>query len=287
MEQFKNEINLKIEEYILTYSNNENEKELLNHIFEGGKRLRPMICLAIGNSFNTNYSILDMALAIELIHNSSLIIDDLPCMDNDQYRRGILTVHAKYGENTAIQIAIKLMMDALNKIYKVIEVLPNKMTKIYQINNVIYKNLGRDGLPMGQYIDLNFLKNNMCSKINRKEHTDLIFKKTTTLFNLSFMLSYLLYVNDENKINIMEKTSKWFGLAFQLYDDFLDIEQDKEANSPNFINQYGYDETLLLFKKSIEKTRKYLQLLDINMLFFDELFTKLESTIPDKLTSIM
>jgi geranylgeranyl diphosphate synthase type II len=279
MEQLKNEINLKIEEYILTSSNNDNEKELLNHIFQGGKRLRPIICLAISKSFNKNYPISDMGLAIELIHNSSLIIDDLPCMDNDEYRRGIKTVHAKYGESVAIQIAIKLMMDALNKIYSVIEVLPNKMTKIYEVNSIIYKNLGRDGLPMGQYIDLSFLKDKMYTKINRKEHTDLIFKKTTTLFNLSFMLSYILYVNDENKIAIMEKTSKWFGLAFQLYDDFLDINQDNDANSPNFINQFGYNEALLLFKKSIEKTRKYLQLLDIDMAFFNELFNKLESAI--------
>lgn len=284
MDQLQNEINLKIDEYILTNSNNDDEKELLNHIFQGGKRLRPMICLAIGKSFKKNYQILDMALAIELIHNSSLIIDDLPCMDNDEYRRGIKTVHSKYGESTAIQIAIKLMMDAINKIYGVIEVLPNKMTKIYEINSVIYKNLGRDGLPLGQYIDLSFLKDKMYTKINRKEHTDLIFKKTTTLFNLSFMLSYLLYVNDANKIAIMEKTSKWFGLAFQLYDDFLDINQDREANSPNFINQFGFDETLVLFNKSIEKTRKYLQLLDIDMSFFNELFKKLETAIPQNIT---
>jgi geranylgeranyl diphosphate synthase type II len=206
-------------------------------------------------------------------------------MDNDEYRRGIKTVHSKYGESTAIQIAIKLMMDAINKIYGVIEVLPNKMTKIYEINSVIYKNLGRDGLPLGQYIDLSFLKDKMYTKINRKEHTDLIFKKTTTLFNLSFMLSYLLYVNDVNKISIMEKTSKWFGLAFQLYDDFLDINQDREANSPNFINQFGFQETLVLFNRSIEKTRKYLQLLDIDMAFFNELFKKLETSIPQNITT--
>jgi geranylgeranyl diphosphate synthase type II len=175
-------------------------------------------------------------------------------------------------------------MDALNKIYKVIEVLPNKMTKIYEVNSVIYKNLGQDGLPMGQYIDLSFLKDKLNNKINRKEHTELIFKKTTTLFNLSFMLSYLLYVNDENKIAIMEKTSKWFGLAFQLYDDFLDINQDKEANSPNFINQFGFNESVVLFRKSIEKTRKYLELLDIDMVFFNELFAKLESAVPQNIS---
>ena len=280
MEQYQKDINQKLEEYILASSSDEQEKELLTHIFQGGKRLRPMICLAIGNSFKQVSPILDIALAIELIHNSSLIIDDLPCMDNDEYRRGILTIHAKYGESTAIQIAIKLMMEAVKKIYNAVSTLPNKNSKIYDINAVIYKNLGRDGLPMGQYIDLSFLKDKMYSRINRKEHTDLIFKKTTTLFNLSFMLSYLLYVDDRNKIATMEKVSKWFGLAFQLYDDFLDINQDKDANSPNFINQFGFDESLLLFKKSIQKTRNYLELLEIDMVFFNELFIKLESAIP-------
>lgn len=279
MEQLKKDINQKLEEYILVQSKDDNEKELLRHIFDGGKRLRPMICLAIAKSFNRPYPIIDIALAVELIHNASLIIDDLPCMDNDEYRRGILTVHAKYGQDIAIQIAIKLMMSALQKIYGVVGVLPDKMNKIYEINSIIYQNIGREGLPLGQYMDLGFLKDKMFSSMKRKEHQDLIFKKTTTLFNLSFMLSYLLYVNDRNKIAIMEKVSKWFGLSFQLYDDFLDINQDSTANSPNFVIRFGYDEALQLFNKSILKTRKYLELLNINMVFFNELFNKLESGI--------
>ena len=74
-----------------------------------------------------------MAMIIIGLWLSGLIIDDLPCMDNDEYRRGILTVHAKYGQDVAIQMAIKLMMSALHKIYGVVGLLPDKISIIKQM----------------------------------------------------------------------------------------------------------------------------------------------------------
>ena len=279
METFKQLINIKLDEYISTHSSDETEVELLKHIFQGGKRLRPMICLAIGQHFNRHGNeILEIAIAIEMIHNASLIIDDLPCMDNDEYRRGILTVHAKYGQDVAVQIALKLVMNALNKIYSSIGNLPNKMKKIFEANRIVYQNIGREGLPLGQFIDLGFLKNHMFTKQSQK---NLIFKKTTTLFNLSFLLSYIVFEDDQNKIAIMEKASKWFGLTFQLYDDFLDVNQDAKANSPNFINQCGEEEAFMLFKKSALKCSSYLSQLELKMIFFDELLKKLETGVAE------
>jgi geranylgeranyl diphosphate synthase type II len=187
-------------------------------------------------------------------------------------------VHAKYGQDVAVQIALKLIMHALNKIYASIGNLPNKMQKLNEANRIVYQNIGREGLPLGQFIDLGFLKNHTFSKQSQK---NLIFKKTTTLFNLSFLLSYILFEDDPNKIAIMEKASKWFGLAFQLYDDFLDISQDANANTPNFINQIGQDEALELFNKSVLKCSTYLNQLDLKMSFFDELFKKLKAGVDE------
>ena len=77
----------------------------------------------------------------------------------------------------------------------------------------------------------------------------------------------------------MKKVSKWFGIAFQLYDDFLDIDQDKINNSPNYINKYGYDIAYALFQKSINKTKLYLQTLNITHTFFNEVFELLENKV--------
>jgi len=138
-------------------------------------------------------------------------------------------------------------------------------------------------LPLGQYIDLGFLKNRKFSIQNQK---NLIFKKTTTLFNMSFLLSYIVFEDDANKIAMMEKASKWFGLAFQLYDDFLDITQDANANTPNFINQIGKREAHELFKKCVSKCSNYLRHLELKMDFFDALFLKLEAGVDAVMTTV-
>jgi geranylgeranyl diphosphate synthase type II len=274
MNELQSMVHKIIEEFTIEYTKNIEEKSLLTDIFVGGKRLRPMIALALSGNVNVD----KIALAIELIHNSSLIIDDLPCMDNDLYRRNNKTIHNKYGETNALNIAIFLFTKALELIYTNVIEIDNSGKKIYEINKIIYDNIGKNGLPLGQYLDLGFLKKKL-NLDNKKEHTELIYKKTTTLFNLSFLIPYILITDDEQKIVIMKKISKWFGIAFQLYDDFLDIEQDKINNSPNYINKYGYDIAYTLFHKSINKTKLYLQTLDIKHTFFNEVFELLENKV--------
>ena len=236
-----------------------------------------MIVLALCNDINVS----KIALAIELIHNSSLIIDDLPCMDNDLYRRHYKTIHNKYGETNALNISIFLFMKALEMIYENVIEIDNSGKKIYEINKIIYDNIGKNGLPLGQYLDLGFLKNKLRLD-DKKEHISLIYKKTTTLFILSFLIPYVLQTDEDDKIEIMKKVSKWFGIAFQLYDDFLDISQDKTNNSPNYVNKYGYEIAYALFTKSINKTKFYLETLHINNTFFNEvinlLITKVNMT---------
>lgn len=263
-----------IDDFILLHAQTVNETGLLKDIFLGGKKLRPMIVLALCNDINVS----KIALAIELIHNSSLIIDDLPCMDNDLYRRHNKTIHNKYGETNALNISIFLFTKALELIYENVIEIDNSGKKIYEINKIIYDNIGKNGLPLGQYLDLGFLKNKL-KLDNKKEHISLIYKKTTTLFNLSFLIPYVLQTDNHDNIEIMQKVSKWFGMAFQLYDDFLDISQDKTNNSPNYVNKYGYEIAYGLFTKSINKTKFYLEKLEIEHKFFDELIDLLLSKV--------
>lgn len=266
MNELHTRANKLIDDFILLHAHTVNEKELLKDIFLGGKKLRPMIVLALCNDINVS----KIALAIELIHNSSLIIDDLPCMDNDLYRRHNKTIHNKYGETNALNISIFLFTKALELIYENVIEIDNSGKKIYEINKIIYDNIGKNGLPLGQYLDLGFLKNKL-KLDDKKAHINLIYKKTTTLFNLSFLIPYVLQTDNHDNIEIMKKVSKWFGMAFQLYDDFLDIAQDKINNSPNYVNKYGYEIAYSLFIKSINKTKFYLDKLLIEHKFFNEL----------------
>ena len=75
--------------------------DILKHALDGGKRIRSVITLTIGEALNPDINIDKLALCVELLHNTSLIIDDMPCMDNDNYRRGKMTVHYKYGNQKA------------------------------------------------------------------------------------------------------------------------------------------------------------------------------------------
>ena len=282
MNNYKQLIDNNLNDLLISIAVSQEEQDLLKYIFVGGKRLRPMIALAIGNSFNDekfSKELIQVALGIEIIHNASLIIDDLPCMDNDLWRRGQATVHHKYGQTVALQVALKLMTIATDLILKSVVSVPNSTKKVFLFNRILYENLGSGGLPLGQYLDLNYLKRRLELENNRKTHQDLIYKKTTTLFNLSFLLSYCLFEEDLDRIAKMEKASKWFGLAFQIYDDFDDIGQDTDHCSPNFVVKFGRTEAYNQFHKSVNKTLEYLGQLGIELDFFNEIFDKLKKQV--------
>jgi geranylgeranyl pyrophosphate synthase len=133
-------------------------------------------------------------------------------------------------------------------------------------------------LPLGQYLDLGFLKQRL-QIADKKQHQDLIYKKTTTLFNLSFLLAFAMHTDDPEEMKKMAQVSEWFGIAFQLYDDFLDIDQDKQNKSPNYILNYGKIESYDVFKMAISNARKYLIELEINHSFFTEIFDILETQV--------
>ena len=256
--------------------------DIYSYIFEGGKRLRQMIVFAIAESLNTHYNknieVSNLSLGIEMVHNASLIIDDLPCMDNDDYRRGKPTVHKKYGVPVALQLSMILIRKSFQKIYDTLKPLDDNVEKIYIYNEIVNTNLGKDGLPMGQFMDINFLKNKI-GLSSQKDYQNLIYKKTTTLFNLSFLLTFVLFENDKEKISIMGKASKHFGIAFQLYDDFTDIDQDINSKTPNYILKYGCANTYIVFNKSCSKCIMYLEKMGIPHPFFTELFSHLDNVV--------
>jgi geranylgeranyl diphosphate synthase type II len=276
-------LKVKADSVIYNFTSNEDKyNDIYSYIFEGGKRLRQMIVFAIAESLNAHYNknidVSNLSLGIEMVHNASLIIDDLPCMDNDDYRRGRPTVHKKYGVPVALQLSMILIRKSFQKIYDTLKPLDNNVEKIYIYNEIVNTNLGKDGLPMGQFMDINFLKNKI-GLSSQKDYQNLIYKKTTTLFNLSFLLTFVLFENDKEKIAIMGKASKHFGIAFQLYDDFTDISQDLNSKTPNYILKYGCANTYIVFNKSCSKCIMYLENMGITHPFFTELFSHLDNVV--------
>jgi geranylgeranyl diphosphate synthase type II len=285
MEHLKQRADLVIKKFI---ESDTKYSDINAYIFDGGKRLRQMIVFAISESLDGQLKGVDvdnLSLGIEMIHNASLIIDDLPCMDNDDMRRGKKTVHKQYGERLAIQFAMMLVRKALQNIYSSLNSTDNNTQKLYLFNEIINTNLGKNGLPMGQLIDINFLKNKV-GLTSKKDYQALIYKKTTTLFNLSFLLTYILYETSPEKIEKMKKASKWFGLTFQLYDDFTDIKQDTNSSTPNYVIKYGVEQAYDMFRKGITKSLLYLSDLGVNHLFFSELFQYLDKIVVKEINSL-
>lgn len=289
MRCLKQEVEDLLEQFISTHSQNDDKlRQLYMDIFKGGKRLRAIIVLAIHASLAHKYPdvkleyVSNLALAMELIHNASLVIDDLPSMDNDMYRRNSKTIHNAYGETVALNVALFLMRRATYMLYLNMQSCTDGR-RVFLYNQIIYDNIGKSGLPLGQYLDLGFLKQRL-QIADKKQHQDLIYKKTTTLFNLSFLLAFAMHTDNPEEMKKMAQVSEWFGIAFQLYDDFLDIDQDKQNKSPNYILNYGKIESYDVFKTAICNARKYLIELDIHHTFFTEIFDILETQVELKFT---
>ena len=226
--------------------------KILKDIFEGGKRLRPIISILIYKNFSEQKNFdfkeedkINLFLFSEILHNISLILDDLPCMDNDNYRRNKETIHYKYGKHSAILIIYHLLESYFEKIKNVLELNQtiNIENKKVILEDYIFNIINDSCLELieGQYLDLNFIPIGLNEKMIIKINSF----KTVPLFRISFLIGYfILYKNDKNYIfkeeiiNDLGNIAKSFGLISQISDDYLDIEQDK--NNKIFLIKYTF-----------------------------------------------
>jgi geranylgeranyl pyrophosphate synthase len=218
-------------------------------MFPGGKKIRSKITIDIGKIFNLDYKkLIQVAAAVECIHAYSLIHDDLPCMDNDNLRRGKLSTHKKYGESTAIlagnsllTIAFEILSDEKFKI--------NISTRIKLINS-ISKCSGHSGIAGGQYLDLNFEK----KSISIKNIEIMQIKKTGRLFSFCCMAPAIM-ANKLYNLKKMEKIGEKIGLLFQIVDDLIDLKgtskkagkktkKDMKKGKATLIRALGYKNTV-------------------------------------------
>ena len=192
-------------------------KAMIYGSMNGGKRIRPFLvgqAAKIAKAKKTQY--LRVASAIESIHSYSLIHDDLPSMDNDDFRRGKLSTHKKFDEATAI-----LAGDALHDF--AFQILSSRLThnnpeRRIQLINYLAKSLGHRGLVAGQSLDLLYE--------NKRNNIKTIIKmyklKTGSLFEFSFSSPFILTNHPKEIIKFYRRYGLFFGLIFQIIDDLID-----------------------------------------------------------------
>uniref|UniRef100_A0A6C0E8U8 Polyprenyl synthetase n=1 Tax=viral metagenome TaxID=1070528 RepID=A0A6C0E8U8_9ZZZZ len=230
-----NEYREKFNQYLKKFFINHHKLGVYSEICSSGKRLRPILIFGIAKFLKNDWENTDLkdkiykfALIVELIHNTSLIIDDLPSMDNDQYRRNNLTFHYKYGVKKAYLIVYNLLVIIKRMI---LELSDFKITPLsLQIEELI--NIEISNLIKGQSLDLDpTWKPLIGSRVLK-----IADYKTVSLFRLSIIGVFLLLrdnicVDAEYMTDNLLKIGEDLGMAFQLSDDYLDIGVDKEFNN--------------------------------------------------------
>lgn len=221
-------------------------------VFSGGKRLRPILTLEAARLVgNKTKEAMTAGCAIELIHTFSLIHDDLPCMDNDNYRRSKLTCHRVFGENVAL-----LAGDALlNQAYVCLigSCRKGNFSKDILATLVLEfsKTIGEEGLIGGQMKDL-VLKN---KRLRLKEVEEIYLQKTAALFILAVRTGAIVASAKRKYLANLSEFAKNFGLAFQIIDDCL----DSKAEGTNYLNLMNPRAAKTRAKDYIKRAKEYLK----------------------------
>ena len=230
----------------------------------GGKRIRPMLMLLTYNMYKKNWrEILEFSSAIEMIHTYSLIHDDLPCMDDDDLRRGKPTNHKVYGENIAVLAGDALLNEAMNLMMKCAI---RDGEKVLIASQKIAEASGADGMIGGQIVDII----NEGKKISEEELKYMHMKKTGELIKVSIVAGAILGEAPKEDTIKLERFGENLGLAFQIKDDILDVVgnteklgknvlSDEESNKTNFITMHGLDYCI---KECERLTRESIEILD-------------------------
>ncbi len=246
--------------------------EAANYSVEaGGKRVRPLIMLETYKLFggDNESEVYPFMAALECIHSYSLVHDDLPAMDNDDYRRGRLTTHKKYGEDFGIlagdallNYAYEIMLSSITKLTA------DKVVKAVRAAQIIAYKAGIYGMVGGQSLDVWLTDKSMDDK-----QLDFIFNlKTGALIEAAFMAGAVLAGADESAVADIEKAGNKVGVAFQIKDDILDVTStqeklgkpvfsDEKNNKTTYITLYGMDkadkDVEALSKEAVDIINKY------------------------------
>lgn len=212
-----------------------------------GKRIRPVLTLVVADILGErSAAVLDLACAVEMVHACSLILDDLPCMDDAELRRGRPTVHRAFGENVALLASLAL----LNRAYALVAEAAHRLSlRRYTPEDMVHHlaaAIGSDGLIGGQALDL--LSNPAELDLDRLEYIH--SHKTGALFMAAGELGAMAAEAKRRDLEVVARYAKNLGLAFQISDDLLDVlhtpeetgkDTGKDAGKVTFVKLLGVE----------------------------------------------
>lgn len=234
-------------------------KEAIEYsLFTGGKRLRPFIMEEVFKLYSSDLKrIRPYEFMIEMIHTYSLIHDDLPCMDDDDYRRGKETVHVAFDEATATLAGDALLNLAFETALKDPHNQDSLKLEALKLGS---KESGIFGMIGGQILDMEYEdKENLESEDLLKMYK----MKTGGLFKASVLIAAIIAGGSEKDLIILEDFATGLGLSYQLQDDLLDIEEDLEIGKKTVATVLGKDKTEDLIETTTEKALESLHKLEI------------------------
>lgn len=258
----------KIEENMPTFGIKTKVRDACEYaLLNGGKRLRPAIVLMVAKALGFGADVSQAALAIEYFHTASLVVDDLPCMDDDDERRNRPSVHKAFGESVALLVSYALIAAGYECLGKNAKIIKHSSLAhapysdhigILVLENASY-NTGLQGATGGQFLDI-------CPPdLTLPTLRTIIHKKTVSLFEVAFVSGWLFGGGSPEFLSNAKKIASHFGMAFQIADDIGDRAQDSaNGRQVNVATLFGKDVAERLLQEEVEGYYRTLKELNID-----------------------
>ena len=247
------------------------EETMEYSLFTGGKRLRPLMTLKAYEMYDSYiHNAMPYALAIEMIHTYSLIHDDLPAMDDDDFRRGKATCHKKFGEAMAILTGDSLLNLAYQTLLKT--ALSCKDNRAVRAGYEIAKASGHSGMIGGQVLDIK----GEDEKMSEEDLFQMYRGKTAALIQASILSGAIAGGGSDGDIEALRAFGDKLGIAYQLQDDLLDLQEDSEIQKSTYLSFHGQEETMEMILAMSDEAISILKGLDhLDTRFFQDLTLEL------------
>ena len=283
-------VDQKLDEYISITYPEDIFKSMRYTVLLPGKRLRPIMCIESAKLFGAKLEdTLPTACAIEMLHAQTLIHDDLPCMDNDDFRRGKPSNHKVFPEAISVLAGDALLTFAPQVILNNSKNLDYE--KLIKVLNEYFYAAGAYGVIAGQVVDIeNERKQNKGSELSQNQKAEILnylhLHKTGDLFRLSLRAGAIIGGEKEKSLEALTIFAEKFGIAFQIADDILDEEatfseigktpgKDKEAGKLTYTTLYGIQKAKEDLSKLITECHKILTDNNFNSEIFEEILNKI------------
>lgn len=273
MKQKVNEIEAILDEYLPAAEGYQKQimEAMAYSVTAGGERLRPMLMQETFRLFGGEGKVVEPFMAaLEMIHTYSLVHDDLPAMDNDEYRRGRKTTHVVYGEAMGILAGDALLNYAFETAVKAFDIAPEKSLQIGKAFKILAEKAGIYGMIGGQVVDVA-----SCGKGLDEAMLNFIYElKTGALIESAMMIGAVLAGATQEQVRTVEKIASDVGIAFQIQDDILDvtstqeelgkpIHSDEKNEKSTYVTIKGLDEAAKDVERISEEAVELLQSLNL------------------------